>query len=51
MEEEEYRMQTVSLNRGIVSEVGLPLLSSQSVVPDNKNAGRISAVGRRRSSR
>ena len=45
MEEEEYRMQTVSLNRGVRElEVDLPLLSSQSVVPDNKNAGRISVV-------
>ena len=45
MEQEEYSMQTVSLNRGVQQlEVDLPLLSSQSVVQDNKNAGRISVV-------
>ncbi len=45
MEEAEYRMQTVSLNRGVRQlEVDLPLLSSQSVVPENKNIGRISVV-------
>ena len=45
MEEEEYRMDTVSLNRGVDEiEVDLPLLSSQSVVPDNQNTGRISVV-------
>ena len=45
MEEEEYRMETISLNRGVREiEVDLPLLSSQSVVPDGKNTGRVSVV-------
>ena len=45
MEESEYTMQTVSLNRGVAQlEVDLPLLSSQSVVPDNSPVGRVSVV-------
>ena len=45
MEADEYRMETVSLNRGVAElEVDLPLLSSESVVPDGANAGRLSIV-------
>ena len=45
MEQEEYREQTVSLNRGVTEmEVDLPLLSSLSVVPDSQTTGRISVV-------
>ena len=45
MEQEEYREQTVSLNRGVTEmEVDLPLLSSLSVVPDSQTTGKISVV-------
>ena len=41
MEQEEYREQTVSLNRGVTEmEVDLPLLSSLSVVPDSKTTAK-----------
>ncbi|MFZ8906778.1 MAG: hypothetical protein ACO2Y2_05420 [Poseidonia sp.] len=45
MEADEYRLETVSLNRGVAElEVDLPLLSSESIVPDGANAGRLSVV-------
>ena len=45
MEVDEYRMESVSLNRGVNElEVDLPLLSSENVVPDGTNAGRLSVV-------
>ena len=45
MEEEEYRFETVSLNRGVLElEVDLPLLSSLNVVPESAFEGRLSVV-------
>ena len=45
MEANEYRMETVSLNRGVSElEVDLPLLSSESIVPNDANSGRLSVV-------
>ena len=47
MEEEEYTMQTLSLNRGVTSmEVDLPLLASSDVVPAGRFEGRLSVVVR-----
>ena len=45
MEADEYRMETVTLNRGVAElEVDLPLVASEQVVPDGANAGRMSVV-------
>ena len=45
MEVDEYRMESVSLNRGVNElEVDLPLVSSENVVPDGTNTGRLSVV-------
>ena len=47
MEEEEYTMQTLSLNRGVTSmEVDLPLLVASEVVPAGRFEGRLSVVVR-----
>ena len=45
MEGSEYRLNTVSLNRGVSQlEVDLPLMSSEQAVPDGQTSGRLSIV-------
>ena len=45
MEASEYRLNTVSLNRGVSQlEVDLPLMSSEQAVPDGQTSGRLSIV-------
>ena len=45
MEADEYRMESVSLNRGVTElEVDLPLLFSENIIPDGANEGRLSVV-------
>ena len=45
MEEAEYQMSTVSVNRGVTSmELDLPLISTNNVVPNNAFTGKISVV-------
>ena len=45
MEASEYRLNTVSLNRGVKQlEVDLPLLASEEAVPADRTVGRISLV-------